>query len=101
MRKWWNDAWTMGLENPTDRTFVAVDTENGSKIVGFSRWMIPQDDGNQERKWPDMAPSDGWDMEIVENFFGGMEENRKEMMGQSSHWSSSNYLSLLILDPNR
>lgn len=86
MRTWWKEAWQIGLDNPTDRTFVAEDTENQNRIVGFSRWMVPQQDGNQERKWPDMSPSD-WDMEIVENFFGGMEENRHEMMGTKPHWS--------------
>lgn len=85
-RGWWDEAWKMGLENPTDRSFVAVDTTNGDKVVGFSRWMVPQDDGNQERKWPDMSP-DEWDMELVEIFFGGMEENRKELMGVKPHWS--------------
>ena len=88
MRRWWDEAWTIGLDNPTDRTFVAVDTANSDKVIGFSRWMAPQDDGNQERKWPDMAPEDQWDMEIVGRFFGGMDENRKELMGTKPHWST-------------
>ena len=76
----------MGLENSTDRSFVVEDTENKNKIVAFSRWMVPQEDGNLERKWPDMSPSD-WDMEIVEAFFGGMEANRAELMGSRPHYS--------------
>ena len=39
-RQWWQDAWAIGLENPTDRSFVVEDTENGNTIVAFSRWMV-------------------------------------------------------------
>ena len=93
----------MGLDNPTDRTFVAEDKEDGNKIVAFSRWMVPQQDGkwsrkiisdsvdiyiwtgNIERIWPELSP-DEWDMELVEAFFGGMEVNRHELMGSRPHW---------------
>jgi GNAT superfamily N-acetyltransferase len=74
----------MGLANPTDRTFVVEDTEKDNKIVAFSRWMVPQSDGNLERKWPDLPSS--WDMEVAGAFFGGMEHNREEMMGKRPHW---------------
>lgn len=62
------------------------DTDNGHKIVGFSRWMVPQQDGNLERVWAELSPDD-WDMELAEAFFGGMEENQHEMMGERPHWS--------------
>ena len=97
MRKWWSEAWQLGLDNPTDRTFVVEDTDNQNKLVAFSRWMVPQQDGNQERPWPEMSESE-WDMEIVENFFGGMEENRRELMGARPHWSTAY---LLYLDTCR
>ncbi|KAK4539235.1 hypothetical protein LTR36_000863 [Oleoguttula mirabilis] len=84
-REWWNDAWTMGIENPTDRSFVVEDTEEGNTVVAFSRWMTPQRNGNLERKWPEMAEHE-WDMEIVNQFFGGMASNRHEMMGKRPHW---------------
>ncbi|KAF2772636.1 hypothetical protein EJ03DRAFT_348587 [Teratosphaeria nubilosa] len=57
--------------------------EKGNKIVGFARWVLPQRDGNLERKWPEMDPKD-WDMEIFEKFF--VEENRHEMMQTTPHW---------------
>lgn len=85
-RRWWDESWKVSHENPTDRQFVVEDLQNDKKIVAFSRWMLPQDDGNQERKWPDMREED-WDMDLVGAFFGGMEENRKEMMGERRHWS--------------
>ncbi|KAK5124551.1 hypothetical protein LTR85_001768 [Meristemomyces frigidus] len=72
-RKWWDDSWLMGIENPTDRSFVVEDTERGNKIVAFSRWMIPQLDGNLERKWAAMA-EDEWDMDIADCFFGAVLE---------------------------
>ncbi|KAH9825464.1 acyl-CoA N-acyltransferase [Teratosphaeria destructans] len=84
-RKWWDEAWMMGLQNPTDVSFVVEDTQKSNKIVAFSRWVLPQWDGNLERKWPEMDPKD-WDMEIVDRFFGGMEENRHEMMQKRPHW---------------
>jgi GNAT superfamily N-acetyltransferase len=75
----------MGLDNPTDRTFVVEDTQKDNKIVAWSRWMVPQDDGNLERKWPELNP-DEYDMDVLGAFFGGMEENRLELMGQRPHW---------------
>lgn len=89
MRAWWAAAWRKGLENPTDRTFVAVDTEAGGAAVGFSRWQVPQPDGNLEHdSWPPMHPGDGcaWDLNIVEPFFGGMDVNRETLMGKKPHW---------------
>lgn len=84
-RRWWNEAWALGVDNPTDRTFVVEDTAQANRIVAFSRWMVPQPDGNQERKWPEMEECE-WDMEVAGAFFGGMESNRLEMMGKRPHW---------------
>ncbi|KJX99351.1 hypothetical protein TI39_contig362g00002 [Zymoseptoria brevis] len=77
--------WAIGLGNPTDRTFVAVDTQEHDRIAGFSRWQTPQAGGNRERQWPDI-PEGLFDMELTEAFFGGMEVNRKDIMGQRPHW---------------
>jgi hypothetical protein len=49
VRSWLDEAWRLGLKNPTDRTFVAVDPQENDRVVAFSRWMIPNDNGNQER----------------------------------------------------
>lgn len=65
--------------------------------------MIPQEDGNQERKvsepsqqciavsdtnqWAEIK-EDEWDMEVASAFFGGMEGNRHEVMGTRPHWSN-------------
>lgn len=84
-RQWLDDAWSLGLNNPTDRTFVVEDTENDNQIVAFSRWMVPRNDGNQERKWPELS-ADEYDMDVCGSFFGGMEENRVELMGKRPHW---------------
>jgi hypothetical protein len=86
MRSWWKDAWIMGLENPTDRTFVVEDTSAGNRIIGFSRWMVPQADGNLERKWPEMT-DERLDMELADAFWGGMDANREKLMGHRPHWS--------------
>lgn len=77
----------MGIYNPTDRSFVVEDTKNENKIVAFSRWMVPQTDGNQDRTWPDLR-EDAWDMEVAGAFFGGMGESRLELMGKRPHWCS-------------
>ena len=84
-REWWDAAWALSIDNPTDRNFVIEDTAHGDRIVAFSRWMLPQSDGNQERKWPDMDESK-WDMDLAGAFFGGMEESRKTLMGKRPHW---------------
>lgn len=81
----------MGLDNPTDQTFVVEDSESNNEIVAFSRWMVPQQDGSIERPWPEPKPED-WDMELADAFFGGMEENHKELMGKRPHWSMSLFL---------
>ena len=98
-RQWWDEAWEMGIDNPTDQSFVVEDTKNGNRVVAFSRWMVPQQDGNLERKWPEMK-EDEWDMEVVENFFGGMEQNRHELMGSRPHWSMFMFPSPLCLVAN-
>ena len=79
-------AWALGLDNSTDRSFVVADTEKDNKIVAFSRWMVPQQDGNRERKWPDLKEED-WDMEVAGAFFGGMEVSRETLMEKRPHWS--------------
>lgn len=92
MRAWWAAGWCKGLDNPTDRTFVAVDTEAGDAVVAFSRWQVPQPDGNLEHdSWPPMQPGDGcvWDLDIIEPFFGGMDVNRETLMGKKPHWCTS------------
>jgi len=86
-RAWFEESWAMSLDNPTDRNFVVEDTAKGDRIVAFSRWMVPQDDGNQERKGPEPL-HDQWDMEVMGAFFGGMASNRREMMGKRPHWCS-------------
>ena len=73
----------MGIANPTDRSFVVEDTEKGSMIVGFSRWMVPQNDGNLERKWPD-CKEDQWDMEVAGAFFGGSKKIVLQALRSSS-----------------
>lgn len=86
-RAWWTEAWTKGLDSPRDRTFVAVDTQAEGRVVGFSRWIVPQPDGSLEHDaWPPLRPEDGWDMDLVARFFGGMDENREALMGKEPHW---------------
>lgn len=85
MRKWFADSFQISLDNPTDRGFVIEDTQKSNRIVAFSRWMVPQSDGNLERKWPDMAEQQ-FDMDACGAFFGGMEENREHIMGSRPHW---------------
>ncbi|KAK5168973.1 uncharacterized protein LTR77_006282 [Saxophila tyrrhenica] len=86
MRQWWHQAWQISLDNPTDRTFVVEDTSSNDQIVAFSRWMVPQPDGNLERKWPVVDETYFPDMELVGAFFGGMEESRHSLMGKEPHW---------------
>lgn len=81
----------MSLDNPTDRHFVVEDTQSDGRIAAFSRWQVPQDDGSQERMWPEMAESE-FDMEVIGPFFGGMEENRHELMGKRKHWCEFPFL---------
>lgn len=120
-RQYLDRMWAIGLENPTDRTFVAVDTQEHDRFAGFSRWQIPQADSNRGRQcrfceahvrermltfslrfaqgrifqgdcltWcvrrdrgcPLMLT--GY-QELIEAFFGGMEGNRKEVMGERPH----------------
>ena len=87
-RRWWNEAWTMGLDNPTDRTFVVIDRERDDEVVAFSRWQVPQENGSLERRWPDLNSRD-WDLEVANDFFNGMDTNRKEMMQKRPHWCMS------------
>lgn len=89
MREWWNQAWRLGLENPTDQTFVAEDTQDNDCVVAFSRWVKPQEDGNHDRVWPVVDKSVFPDMEVAEAFFQAMEDNRRALLGSQPHWSTS------------
>ncbi|KAI0395205.1 hypothetical protein F5Y17DRAFT_221559 [Xylariaceae sp. FL0594] len=106
-RKWFEAFWTMGIEaGPTVlRTFVvedlddnnttAIDNDNNDKkekekgkkkIVAFSRWHVPQADGNQDIPAPPFP--DEWDPEISEALWGGMARSRERVMGKRPHWSA-------------
>lgn len=87
-------------------TFVAVDTtvksdtspENAAlqpweqkganvsdgRVVAFTRWRVPQSDGNIEERWPGLP--DGLDMEVMDEFFGGMATNHHALMEKRPHW---------------
>lgn len=93
-RDWWVRAWTLGIEkDATARTFIAFDSSLISedhpegKPAAFARWIVPQEDGNLHRLWPDLL--DEWDMELMGAFFGGMDVNREKLMGKRPHWSES------------
>lgn len=97
----------MGIvDDPSMVNFVAVDTavkpddseENKAlkpweqkganvsdgRVVAFTRWRVPQEDGNLEDRWPDLP--EGLDMEVMGAFFGGMAENHHALMEKRPHW---------------
>ncbi|KAK4991847.1 hypothetical protein LTR50_001466 [Elasticomyces elasticus] len=98
--RWWQECSRLSIEEDyAARNFVVIDKgarpEDGDgegKAVAFSRWIVPQRDGNLEKVWP--ALPDHFDMELCGQFFGGMGENRKELMGSRPHW----FLELLGTD---
>ncbi|KAI0441942.1 hypothetical protein F4803DRAFT_391674 [Xylaria telfairii] len=85
-RKWFDELWTMGIMAGPDvmRTFVVEDLSQGNKLVAFSRWHVPQADGNQDIPMPPVPAH--WDPEITEALWGGMAQNRARIMGQKPHW---------------
>lgn len=86
-REFISDMWSRGIDAPTDRSFVAVDTDQDSKLVGLSRWQVPQADGSQNHDaWPEPSMLD---QEIARPFFGGMDENRASIMGHKPHFCKS------------
>lgn len=86
-REFISDMWSRGIDAPTDRSFVAVDTDQDLKLVGLSRWQVPQADGSQNHDaWPEPSMLD---QEIARPFFGGMDENRASIMGQRPHFCKS------------
>ncbi|KAK4942193.1 hypothetical protein LTR28_008730 [Elasticomyces elasticus] len=95
--RWWQECWRLSIEeDPAARNFVVIDkdarSEDGDgkgKAVAFSRWIEPQRDGSLEKVWP--ALPDHFDMELCGQFFGGMDENRKELMGSRPHWCMQIY----------
>lgn len=54
------------------------------RLVAFTRWRVPQADGNLEQKWPELPGE--LDMEVMDGFFGGMAMNHEELMGNRPHW---------------
>jgi len=86
-RKWFDEFWATGIRAGPKvvRTFVAEDLANDNKIVAFSRWHVPQADGNQDVPFPPFP--DEWDPEITEALWGGMARSRLRVMGKRPHWS--------------
>lgn len=66
-------------EDPTARTFIVFDggkkssKEPDGRPAAFARWIVPQQDGNLHRLWPDLP--DEWDMSVMGPFFGGEESS--------------------------
>ncbi|KAI3338322.1 hypothetical protein F4824DRAFT_460480 [Ustulina deusta] len=85
-RKWFNELWTMGIVAGPGvmRTFVVEDLSRGNKLVAFSRWHVPQADGNQDIPMPPVPAH--WDLDITEALWGGMARSRSRIMGQKPHW---------------
>lgn len=86
MIEWWNEAWKLGLDSPMDKTFVVEDKTQGNRVVAFSRWVVPQSNGNLNQPWPDVT-ADLFDMDTANAFFGGMAESREQLMDDQPHWS--------------
>lgn len=78
------DMWTRGIHSPTDQSFVAVDTSACDRIIGVSRWQLPQYNGAQNHDaWPEPSMLD---QRIAVPFFGGMDVNRESIMKDRPHW---------------
>jgi len=72
------------LGTDLDKRFPSLVTDG--RIVGYTRWRVPQADGNIDDKWPDLPQGEGIDMNILGPFFEGMHNNREELMGRNPHW---------------
>ncbi|KAI1122080.1 hypothetical protein F5Y10DRAFT_281989 [Nemania abortiva] len=85
-RKWLQELFTMGIVAGPGviRTFVVEDLSQGKKLAAFARWIVPQEDGNQDIPMPPV-PSH-WDPEITDALWGGMARSRARIMGQKPHW---------------
>ncbi|KAF3910662.1 hypothetical protein ABW21_db0206102 [Orbilia brochopaga] len=85
-RKWLDDTWICGIQAGLSvvRTFVCEDLTQ-KKLVGFTRWHVPQPDGSQNAPLPGFPSS--WDPELTEALWGGLVRNRAEVMGNRIHWS--------------
>lgn len=88
-RAWIVDMWTRGIHASTDRSFVAVDTSAGDRIVGVSRWQLPlYNEPMNHEAWPEPTMLD---QEIAVPFFGGMDINREKIMLDRPHWCKQSF----------
>ncbi|KAJ2990434.1 hypothetical protein NUW58_g2952 [Xylaria curta] len=85
-REWLNKLFASGITAGPGviRTFVVEDLSQGNKIVAFSRWVVPQLDGNQDVPLPAFPPH--WDPAVSEALWGGMARQRTKVMGTRPHW---------------
>ncbi|KAI0403607.1 hypothetical protein F4802DRAFT_571241 [Xylaria palmicola] len=88
-RKWLEEFWTAGIAAGPEvtRTFVVEDLAQENKVVAFSRWHVPQADGNQDSPKPKTTPAE-WDPEVTDALWGGMARSRRRVMGQRPHWGA-------------
>ncbi|KAF3921317.1 hypothetical protein ABW21_db0208797 [Orbilia brochopaga] len=85
-RRWLEDMWANGISaGPTKvLTHVVEDLQKDRKLIAYTRFSPPQQDGSQDLPMPSWPAE--WDYEVSEAFWGGMERNRRDIMGKRPHW---------------
>ncbi|KAK6337858.1 hypothetical protein TWF696_001336 [Orbilia brochopaga] len=85
-RRWLSEMWANGIKAGTSKivTHVVEDLQKDKKLVAYSRFSPPQEDGSQELPIPEWPAE--WDYEVSDALWGGMERNRLYVMGKKPHW---------------
>lgn len=90
------DMWKKGMIASTDRTFVAVDTADSNRIIGFSRWQAPLYGKSIScDSWPE-ASILGQDVAIT--LFRDEDLNRRTIMGNRPHWCELKFHILIVCE---
>jgi NAD-dependent oxidoreductase involved in siderophore biosynthesis len=79
VRQWWDDANRADLrKKPFQKYLKVVDTASKNKIIAYAKWDLSTAEQRGERFPP--FPAEG-DQELLEKFFGTMENERKRVLG--------------------
>ena len=100
-KPWLYKAFEIGIaQDKSMRTFVAIDTRvtepkarnaKDGRVAAFTRWRIPQPDGNRDEMWPEMPQDAAIDQIAMGAFFSGMVGNRAQLMAEKPHWCKSTF----------
>jgi GNAT superfamily N-acetyltransferase len=85
VRTWWEGDLGQAFTDPHARMIKVVDDESG-EIAAFAKWVLPATDSEHKEDEPLPEWPEGSDKELCQNFFSGLLETKKRLMGSRAYY---------------